>query len=1322
MSAVVFFNACVEEISSTYDEHGSFECLMEQLEDTKTQMDTYNNIRWEKGDKVVVFDAFTVGECYQVADECAGQTSGRFIKVDVSGDFTSGTEIDNVIAYYPYSSSVGCSKSDASYTLTKIEIPSVQSYAKNSFASNTFPMIAVTSSVSEKQLKFRNICGALKLQLTGDVKVRKIILRGNKGELLSGQAMVTASANSLPSINMYDNALTEVTLDCGKDGVQLASDEETMFILTIPPVVFKNGFTIKVVCTDGTYMELSTTKSNTVSRSSILKMPVKSFIPTGVVESPNVNQEIHAGSEGGTFEVKFMSYGNSKVVIPNEAANWISVADTKAMTEETLVLNVAENKSPESRTAVLGVKDSGGDEIGKIAVYQMADEAIQEDMSVFVAEAGALNDMLTENQKNAVKKLTVTGTVNSDDFKAIEGMPSLKELDLSGVKVVADIIPNMAMTNIRSVGSIEWYQSDSNVEKITLPEGLISIGEHAFDGMVSLKDVNIPTTVKQVRQFAFSGTSLESVMIPSGVLLLEKAVFKRCEALKSVTFEAGSKLTRIESSASNDALGNTSAYGVFHTCSSLESINIPSSVSHLGVGTFNNCASLKELVIPEDTRLTSLEGYYYLDANVLGASPVTGGLIEECWNLEKIVIPSKIKKIDKSAFMNSGLRTITFAEGTQCSEIGDYSFAGCPYLESIDIPSTVRTMGNSVFKNCTSLVSLDLTYVENLGESVFGGCSSLKFISLPSNTKEILPSSFKDCASLEECRIPDGVIKIGEKAFSGCTSLKKLPVSASLQEIGRLAFEKCTALTSVTIPASVRRIGDRAFSKCTSLTEFSLDHQDEIALDWSILEFCSSLESMNLCAKRIYTGSLFADTPLTSIEIPAEVEFWGDPRFVKYSNAYFDEEAYYEFGFPSGDDEWMAVSGPTFSGSLISSISFEEGSRLKELGTWAFAGAEYLSSLTLPESVETLGTAIFERCPVMLEWNIPSHIRKITGPVYDASSVLFPIVENPENLEYVGPMGLMKVCNSELDLSNCTYLGNCALYDCPYLSDVKWLSSGALTLGNAITLKTPNITEFIIPAGITSIDGNSAPFAGTAISEVDSEPNSMLSEIGIGFGGSVRGHIKSNITKIDLSKVVGESFSMKGVSGSFGGTGYGFVGVISNMDNLLELKLPRCVDLYIYGTQSGYEFNGIPNIKILEIPETVKSITCGKYGLLSDSTVEEIHYLGSDIRFEGSALFAEMPSLKKVSFPNASTGLIKNMFSGCSSVESIDLPYATSIPESSFRNCSSLSSFNIAPTVLSIGRYAFAGCSALQELFVPATVTNIDRDAFTNCPANIIYE
>lgn len=1308
VSAVVFFNACVEEISSTYDEHGSFECLMEQLEDTKTQMDTYNNIRWEKGDKVVVFDAFTVGECYQVADECAGQTSGRFIKVDVSGDFTSGTEIDNVIAYYPYSSSVGCSKSDASYTLTKIEIPSVQSYAKNSFASNTFPMIAVTSSVSEKQLKFRNICGALKLQLTGDVKVRKIILRGNKGELLSGQAMVTASANSLPSINMYDNALTEVTLDCGKDGVQLASDEETMFILTIPPVVFKNGFTIKVVCTDGTYMELSTTKSNTVSRSSILKMPVKSFIPTGVVESPNVNQEIHAGPEGGTFEVKFMSYGNSKVVIPNEAASWISVADTKAMTEETLVLNVAENKSPESRTAVLGVKDSGGDEIGRIAVYQMADEAIQEDMSVFVAEAGALNDMLTENQKNAVKKLTVTGTVNSDDFKAIEGMPSLKELDLSGVKVVADIIPNMAMTNIRSVGSIEWYQSDSNVEKITLPEGLISIGEHAFDGMVSLKDVNIPTTVKQVRQFAFSGTSLESVMIPSGVLLLEKAVFKRCEALKSVTFEAGSKLTRIESSASNDALGNTSAYGVFHTCSSLESINIPSSVSHLGVGTFNNCEALKELVIPEDTRLTSLEGYYYLDANVLGASPVTGGLIEECWNLEKIVIPSKIKKIDKSAFMNSGLRTITFAEGTQCSEIGDYSFAGCPYLESIDIPSTVRTMGNSVFKNCTSLVSLDLTYVENLGESVFGGCSSLKFISLPSNTKEILPSSFKDCASLEECRIPDGVVTIGEKAFSGCSSLKKIPVSTSLQEIGRLAFEKCTALTEVTIPASVRRVGDSAFSKCTSMTEFSLDHQDEIALCDRIIEFCSSLKNINLCAKRIYIGDLFADTPLTSLEIPAEVEFWGGTLFIKYTYDY-SGEAYYEWGYYLGENEWMNASGHPFAHSQISTISFEKGSRLKELGTWAFAGAEYLSSLTLPETVETVGTAIFEGCTSLLEWNIPSHVKKITGPVYDASSVLYPMVESPENLEYVGPLGLMRVCNTELDLSNCAYVGDYALFDCPYLSEVKWLSSGVLTLGQGITLSSPNVTEFAIPSGVTAINGNTAPFEGTEISVVSCEAHSRLSELQIGFQSS-------NITCVDLSNVESQSFVIDG------GVDKNHRGAFAGMDNLSELKLPRCVDLYIYSTSSGVELNGIPNIKILEIPETVQSITCDTYSLFKNSSVEEIRYLGSNIRFEGSALFAEMPMLKKVSFPNASTDLIKNMFYGCKSVESIDLPYATSLPASSFSDCSSLASFKIAPTVLSIGEYAFARCNALQELVVPATVVNIDEDAFTNCPANIIYE
>lgn len=1311
--SIVFLTSCVKEMSTVTDDIDSFDCSIEQIENTRTQLDSYNNIRWEEEDRIILFNGSTVGECYQIAEECVGQTSGRFVKINVSDDFTSGTEVDNNIAYYPYSSVIRCAKSNSSYTLSGIALPSVQDYAQQSFAPNSFPMIAITTSVDDKQLKFRNICGVLKLQLMGSDKVRKIILKGNDNELLSGAASVGTSLNSLPVITMAENALTEVTLDCGKEGVQLGMDEATTFFFVVPPVAFKKGFSIRVVNVEGAYMEMNTTKLNTISRSTILKMPTIVFKPTGVEDKPSVDQEVFADSDGGFYEVTFLSYGNSQVEIPDDASEWIALIDTRTMTEEKIVLDIAENKTTEARSALLIVKDSCGEDIGQIVVYQTADEEIQEQMSVYVEEMGTLCNMMTEDQKNAIKKLIVTGNINALDFKTIEAMPSLKELDLSGVKVEANIIPSMAMSEIASTGSLEWYTSESNIEKMILPEGLISISEHAFNGMTSLREVYLPTTLKQIKQFAFYGTSLESVSIPASVLILEKAAFKKCESLKNVSFEEGSKLMRIESSASNDALGNTSSYGVFHSCTSLEKISIPSSVSHLGVGTFNDCTSLKEIIIPDDTKLTSLEGYYYLDPNVLGASPVTGGLVEGCWNLTDIRIPAKIKKIDQSAFMNSGLRTVAFAEGTQCSEIGDCSFSGCVYLENIDIPVTVTTMGNKVFYGCISLVSLDLTGVEVIGESVFGGCTSLKYIALPSNTEEILPSSFYNCTSLEECRIPDGLMKIGEKAFSGCTSLRNIPVSASLLEIDDSAFEKCTSLTIVRIPASVRRVGYRAFSKCTSLTEFSLDHQDEIALDGNILEFCSGLKNVNLCAKRIYVGSLFAETPLSSIEIPAEVEFWGSSRFVKDANAVIDN-AYYEFGYHSGEDQWMNVINMPFYESVISSVTFESGSKLKELGTWAFAGAEYLSSLTIPETVETIGAAMFEGCSTLLEWNIPSHVKKITGPVYDASSVLFPMVESPENLEYVGPMGLMKICNSELDLSNCTYLGNCALYDCPYLSEVKWLSSGVLTLGNSITLNTPNVTEVIIPAGITSIDGNSAPFSWTAVTEVSCEPKSKLTEIGICFGSSSLKGV-SNITTLDLSEAVSDSFTMKSVKGNLGGTGYRYIGVLSNMEKLSELKLPRCVGLYIDGPDSGAELRNTPNLKILEIPETVEMITCNRYGLLSESTVEEIHYLGSNIRFDGSALFAEMPSLKKVYYPNAVVTIVNSMFRDCLSLCDVHIKELDNLPSYSFYNCSSLTEFDCRLSAEIIEQDAFGGCS-LSNFEIPESVNVIERGAF-NCPS-----
>ena len=134
-------------------------------------------------------------------------------------------------------------------------------------------MVAVTQSMQDHNLKFKNLLGAVKLSLKGNLKVKSIKVEGLNGEKLSGAATVTAYTNNLnPVIKMSDEASTVVTLDCG-DGVQLNESEVTDFYIALPPVLFEKGFNVTV--TDAADHEYTMTagQNNVILRSSILVMP-----------------------------------------------------------------------------------------------------------------------------------------------------------------------------------------------------------------------------------------------------------------------------------------------------------------------------------------------------------------------------------------------------------------------------------------------------------------------------------------------------------------------------------------------------------------------------------------------------------------------------------------------------------------------------------------------------------------------------------------------------------------------------------------------------------------------------------------------------------------------------------------------------------------------------------------------------------------------------------------------------------------------------------------------------------------------------------------
>lgn len=257
-----------DHVSELAQGRGTIQATIEEISSTRTVMDEDNNIRWSEGDQIVGFMRSTLGVKYQVTAASVGKTSASFEEVS-SGGLNAGTELEHIIAYYPYSSSVSAAKSGSNYTLDVI-LPTEQTYVAESFGHGAMPMVAVSET---NNITFRNICGGMKLQLKGTQKIASIKVEGKNGELLSGSATVTAYTDETkPAITMASGASTSVTLNCG-EGVQLNENTVTEFIMALPPTVFTEGFIITVTNSNGGTQIIETSKLNTVWRSSLLVMP-----------------------------------------------------------------------------------------------------------------------------------------------------------------------------------------------------------------------------------------------------------------------------------------------------------------------------------------------------------------------------------------------------------------------------------------------------------------------------------------------------------------------------------------------------------------------------------------------------------------------------------------------------------------------------------------------------------------------------------------------------------------------------------------------------------------------------------------------------------------------------------------------------------------------------------------------------------------------------------------------------------------------------------------------------------------------------------------
>ena len=192
-----------------------------------------------------------------------------------------------------------------------------------------------------------------------------------------------------------------------------------------------------------------------------------------------------------------------------------------------------------------------------------------------------------------------------------------------------------------------------------------------------------PEGIKSVPPGAFARSSkLTSVTIPEGVTSIGNSAFEQCRSLESVVIP--------------DSV-TTIGDNVFNNCENLASIIIPEGVTDIGANAFMNCKNLKGITLPENLHYIRRNAFY------------------ECDNLTELNLGSLryLKEIEKSAFYGSGITSIEFPY-QNFSRIGDWAFAYCSGLKTINIPYWVRHIGERAFFVCDNVETLIIDGEEGL--------------------------------------------------------------------------------------------------------------------------------------------------------------------------------------------------------------------------------------------------------------------------------------------------------------------------------------------------------------------------------------------------------------------------------------------------------------------------------------------------------------------------------------------------------------------------------------------------------------------------------
>lgn len=408
----------------------------------------------------------------------------------------------------------------------------------------------------------------------------------------------------------------------------------------------------------------------------------------------------------------------------------------------------------------------------------------------------------------------------------------------------------------------------------------------------------------------------------------------------------------------------------------------------------------------------------------------------------------------------------------------------------------------------------------------------------------------------------------------------------------------------------------------------------------------------------------------------------------------------------------------SYTGDIIipETITYEDATyTVTSIGGSAFQGCHDLTSIYLPQTIETLASWSFTGCSLLKEIEFPENLKSI-GDYAFMDCHAFTTVTLPKTIESVGhraffncySLGALRTMNeTPIELNTIKDPAFDIIYEDPknYEYDaVLYVPAGSLDKYKED--KQWGKFNYIIELGendvMPSVKKVEIENVYYLLNEGNNVSKVMKYDEGFDYAGDLV--VKDNI------EYEGVNYTTRKVSTE----------AFSNCDNLTSLVLPNSIK-----TIGDYAFSRCHSLTSVVLPSEITRIGFFTFG--ECSSLAEIN-IPETVTELGSYVFNSCSSIKSIKFPSNLKKIDYNAFEGCSALTEVVIPETVSyIGDGAFSGCSSLSNVVLPKNLEHLGDWCFNMCSSIEEMVLPSTLKKLGEGMFYDCsnlkkvniPANV---